>query len=72
MGCREILQLAFIVVSVVTSVASFVSTYWIVDNGYHEGLWTQCTTDKCKWILAEGFALQRHLPGTPLCFCYKM
>lgn len=64
----DILQLVCFVVSLITSLASFVSSDWVINKDgvemYRIGLWTQCYGDQCEWFLQEGCGLENHLPGT--------
>ena len=67
MGCREILALLLLVISVIFTVISFVTPYWAVDdNGIskcHTGLWYQCKSTGCGWYM-EKKEEQSNLPGT--------
>ena len=66
-GFWDILQLVCLVISLVSSLVSFVSPHWLINKDgvrlYHSGLWTQCAGNHCDWYLEEGFSLQNHLPG---------
>ena len=70
MGCKEILALLLLVISVILTVISFVSPYWIVDdNGEAEGsparywgLYYRCKPN-CEWFMDNDFLVQNKLPG---------
>ena len=67
MGCREIVQLGCLIITMVTSIVSCVSPYWITDKQgdelYHEGLWTRCPRDGCDWFHKDWLMLQEYYPG---------